>query len=58
MRDVTKWRIRRKDGQWCVYSPGWLFTPIFVGNSFRHCVNALPYIQRIDSNSRRLRRGR
>lgn len=55
--NVRKWRIYKRQGQWAVYAPGWVFSPSFTGQDFRHCVNALPYLQRIHENTRRLRRG-
>jgi hypothetical protein len=55
--NISKYRIRKLGGQWCVLSPGWTFSPVFRGNSFRHCVNALPYLRRIADNHRRLSRG-
>lgn len=55
--DVTKYRIRKREGRWHVFSPGWVASPAFTGNNFRHCVSALPYLQRIAENRRRMRRG-
>jgi hypothetical protein len=60
LRNVNKWRIQRAPQygwKWCVFAPGYAIGAAFVGNSFQHCVNALPYLLRIDANARRLRRG-
>lgn len=56
--DIGKYRIRKRGGKWHVFAPGWAFTPTFTGRSFRHCVNAVPYLIRIADNRRRLLRGR
>jgi hypothetical protein len=59
--DVSKWRIHkdwRFDGKWVVHAPGNSLLAAFVGNNFRHCVNALPYLMRIDANWKRLNGGR
>jgi hypothetical protein len=32
--DARKWRIRKRAGLWCVFEPGWVFTPI--GKFYRH----------------------
>ena len=42
--DIGKYRIRKRGGKWHVFAPGWAFTPTFTGRSFRHCVNAVPYV--------------
>lgn len=41
--DVNKWRIcqNRNSGDWEVLSPGYAWTPSFVGDSFGDCVSAL-----------------
>lgn len=59
--DVNKWRIRRDPrfgDRWVIFAPGYLLKAAFVGNSFGHCVSALPFLIRIDRNWRILRRGR
>lgn len=59
--DARKWQIRKSEhngGKWCVFAPGHHITAAFVGNSWRHCVNALPLLKRIAASSGYLRRGR
>lgn len=60
LNNVNKWRIKRAPQyawRWAVFAPGHAIEAAFVGASFRHCVNALPYLYRISENTRRLRRG-
>lgn len=58
--NAAKWRIcwAPEHGRWVVYAPGQTYEPSFYGQSWRHCVNALPYLFRIRRNWRKLSRGR
>jgi hypothetical protein len=56
--DVRKWRVRKVDGKWQAFAPGWVWRSDFTGRSHGHCVSALPYLMRIYENQHRLGRFR
>lgn len=36
--DARKWRIRKRDGVWCVFEPNWVFHPFVTSTSFGKAV--------------------